>query len=76
MEGTRRLELIRAQQSQQLGELRRRCLPPSPWAGGSLTSPTPSHLYSEEHALALRDALATPQEAPSAQMCRKPLPSP
>lgn len=52
--GTRRLELIRAQQSQQLGELRRRCLPPSPWAWGSLTSPTPSRLYSEEHALALQ----------------------
>ena len=51
--GTRRLELISAQQSQQLGELRRSCLPPSPWAWGSLNSPTPSHLYSAEHALAL-----------------------
>lgn len=51
--GTSRLELIRAQQSQQLGKLRRSCLWPSPWDWGSLTSPTPSHLYSEEHALAL-----------------------
>ena len=50
---TSRLELIRAQQSQQLGKLRRSCLWPSPRDWGSLTSPTPSHLYSEEHALAL-----------------------